>query len=73
MEEYGLAMLNGDFWILPVICVIFSLTKGKFIRVSLKKVSIYLSPTIFFHIESIIIQSTLPLYFKSGEFSCILW
>ena len=74
---YNVAMLNRDikqiFWIVPVMCVIFWPIKGKFIRVSLKKVYIYLSPTIFVHIESIIIQSTLHLYFKSGESSCILW
>ena len=51
LEEYGLAMLNRDikliFWIVPVICIIFSPTKGKFIRLSLTKVYIFISSYFF--------------------------
>lgn len=77
LEEYGLAMLNRDikliFWIVPVICVIFSPTKGKFIRLSLTKVYNYIHLLqLFFHIESILYKVPflkvvkLALYYGRG-------
>ena len=76
LEEYGLAMLNRDikliFWIVPVICVICWRTKGKFIRLSLTKVYIFISYNYFFHIESILYKVpflkvvNLALYYGRG-------
>ena len=53
LEEYGLAMLNRNikliFWIVPVISVIISPTKGK----SYESIYIHFLQ-FFFHIESIL-------------------
>mgnify|MGYP003691685667 CR=1 FL=1 len=73
LEEFAMFNRNTKlfFWIVPVICVIFPPTKGKFVLVSLTKVYIFISYNFFSILEVFLLE---VFYTKSRFrlwFSCL--